>query len=51
MDRVLNESVEQQPSGSGVSPVESKSIFVKVVIEMLVADGPLESAQKPTFQK
>jgi len=51
LHRVLNESVEQQPTSSGFSSIESERVFIKVVVEMLVADSPLESAQKPTFEQ
>jgi len=48
---MLDESIEQQPSGSGASSVESESVFIEVVIEMLVTDSPLMSTQKPTFEQ
>src|SRR5271165_1354311 len=50
-NRLLGEPVEQQPASIRASPVEPKSEFVKVVIEVLLLDAALVSAEKPPLEK
>src|SRR5271166_5165781 len=50
-NRLLGEPVEQQPASIRASPVEPKSEFVEVVIEVLLLDAALVSAEKPPLEK
>src|SRR5271165_1484278 len=50
-NRLLGEPVEQQPASIRASPVEPKSEFVEVVIEVLLLDAALESAEQPPLEK
>src|SRR5271165_4967573 len=50
-NRLLGEPVEQQPASIRASPVEPKSEFVEVVIEVLLLDAALVSAEQPPLEK
>lgn len=50
-DCLLGEAVEELPSMLGGAPIESKSEFVQVGIEVLTTDSPLMRAQQPALQK
>jgi len=51
MHGLLEQAVEEQPSGTGAAPVEAEGIFVEVVVEMLAADRSLIGAVEPALEQ
>ena len=46
-DRLLEKPVEQFPAGAGGSTIESKDIFIEVIVQMLMAHSSLMGSDLP----
>ena len=50
-DGLLQEAVEEQPAGLGVSPVEPEGVFVPVVGQLVFLDAVVQGADEPAFEQ
>src|SRR5512139_614559 len=48
---LLNKPMKKKASGSGGTTVEPKRVFLQVVVEMFIPNGPLVGANEPSFQQ
>ncbi len=51
LDRLLEQSVEDEAAVAGVAAVEAEGELVEVVVEMLAAGGALVGAEQPAFEQ
>lgn len=51
LDRLLGQSVEELPAGSGFAAVESEDELIEIILKVGVIDGALMGPQQPTFHQ
>ena len=48
-DGLVQEAVEEQPAGLGVSPVDPEGVFVPVVGQLVFLDAVVQGADEPAL--
>ena len=48
---LLEQSVEEQPAGLGVAPVEAERVLVEVVGQLVDLDPVVQRADEPPFEQ
>ena len=51
MNCLGDQPVKEQPAGSGCPAVESKSVFIQIVVQVRTLYGSLVSSQQPSLQQ